>query len=113
MVMGMLDVSKTTLLMHSFGMKCDKYQVEQWINKGKLKGIEIESKYLVEEDEVYNFLEDYRWSGTAYERGIDEKTKIARLLEEIDEFRQRIKELEDENRALREKLPPSKITPYF
>lgn len=47
-------------------------------------------------------LEDYRWSGITYERRIDEKTKIAQLLEEIDEFRQRIKELDTEDRALRE-----------
>jgi len=109
----MLDVSEATLLMHSYGMKCDKHQVEQLVKEGKLKGIEIDSRYLVKEDEVYNFLEDYRWSGTAYERGIDEKTKIARLLGDIDDFRQRIKELEDENWALREKLFLSRITAYF
>lgn len=32
--MAMFDVSEATLLMHSFGMKCDKYQVEQGIEKG-------------------------------------------------------------------------------
>jgi hypothetical protein len=74
----MFDMSEATLLMLSFGMKCDEHQVEQWIRKGKLKGIEIDSTYLAEEDKFCYFLEDYRWSGTASERVIDGKTKIVR-----------------------------------
>lgn len=111
--MGFLNVREAMLLMHSYGIKCDRRLVEQWLMEGKLKGIDNEGIYMVEEEEVHEFLEAYRWKGTAYEKGIDDKTKISRLLEEISELRQRIKELEDENLELIEKLPPSEFTPYY
>lgn len=109
--MATLSVKEATLLMHTYGIKCDRSLVEQWLIEGKLNGIENEGIY-TEEEEVYEFLEAYRWEGTAYEKGIDDKTKIKRLLEDISEFRQRIKELEDENRELQKKIPPSVFMPF-
>lgn len=38
---------------------------------------------MTNEDEVYNFLEAYIWAETAYEKVVDDKTKISRLLEKI------------------------------
>lgn len=110
--MSNLNVKEATLLMHSYGIKCDRHLVEQWLIEGKLKGTESEGNYTVEEEEVYEFLEAYQWEGTAYEEGLDDKTKITRLLEDISEFRQRIKELENENRELKEKLPSSEFLPF-
>jgi len=80
--------------------------------EGKLNGTESEGLYTVDEDEIYKFLEAYKWEGTAYEKGIDDKTKVFRLLEDISYFRQKIIELENENRELKEKLSLSEILQF-
>ncbi|MFY3791284.1 hypothetical protein ACOQFO_06245 [Ureibacillus sp. MALMAid1270] len=97
--MVVLDEKEATLLMHSYGMKCDVQLVMQWLKEGRLSGIEVGGRYTIEEKAVYNFLEDYRWEGTAYEQGIDDQTKISRLLEEVEDFRQRVMELEKEKQV--------------
>jgi hypothetical protein len=58
-------------------------QVEDWLKEGKIKGEENDGIYAINENKIYEFLEDYRWEGTANEKGIDDKTKINRLQEEI------------------------------
>lgn len=102
--MAILNVQEAMLLMHSYGIKCDRTAVKQWICEGKIKGIKNDGKYIIQDDEVYNFLESYRWEGTSYEKGIDDQTRIARLLEEIDEYRKRVEELEKENSKLKDQL---------
>lgn len=95
--------------MHSYGIKCDRANVEQWLDEGKLKGKISKETYMIEEEDVYNFLDFYRWEGTAYERGIDDKTKISRLLDEIKYLKQQVDELEEENTKLMSQLD---ILPY-
>lgn len=99
-----LTVQDAAFLMHSYGIKCDMAKVKQWISEGKLKGIQNNGIYLTDEDEVYNFLEAYRWEGTAYEKGIDDKTKISRLLEEIADLKKQVSSLQDEKAKLKEQL---------
>jgi len=99
-----LTEQEATLLMHSYGIKCDKDTVKQWLNEGILKGVENNGHYIISEDEVYNFLEAYRWKGTAYEKGIDDKTKITRLLEEIADLKQKVSELEKTKEELENRL---------
>jgi len=99
-----LTEKEATLLMHSYGMKCDVKKVKQWLKEGTLKGIENDGDYSIAEDEVYSFLEAYRWEGTAYEEGIDDKTKINRLLEEIANLKQKVSELEKEKEQFKNQL---------
>ena len=40
----------------------------------------------------------FRWEGTAYEKGIDDQTKINRLLEEIADLKQKVSKLEKERK---------------
>lgn len=72
--------------------------------EGKLNGTESEGVYTIEEEDIYRVLEVHKWVGTAYEKGLDDKTKVSRLLEDISYFRQKIMELENENRELKERL---------
>lgn len=102
--MTTLTVQEATHLMHSYGIKCDVENVKQWLKEGKLKGSEHNGIYKIGEDEVYNFLELYRWEGTAYEKGIDDKTKISRLLEEIADLKKQVSELQEENAELEDQL---------
>ena len=77
---------------------------KQWLMEGQIKGIKKNGNYNVEANEVYNFLEIYRWEGTAYEKGIDDKTKISRLLEEINDLKQQVSKLEEEKAELEDQL---------
>lgn len=104
MYMTSLTEKEATLLMHSYGIKCDRELVKAWLCEGKIKGTERNGVYSVKEDEVYNFLESYRWEGTSYEKGIDNQTKIARLLDEVNDYRKRIEELEKKNSELKNQL---------
>ena len=106
--MTVLNEQEATSLLHSFGIKCDKAMVKQWLIEGRIKGIENNGSYLVDENEVHNFLETYMGKGTPFEKGIDNETKIKRLLEEIADYKKRIKELEQENFKLMDQLgiPP-------
>lgn len=102
--MTKLTIQEATFLMHSYGIKCDIAKVEQWVTEGRLKGILRSGIYMIEEDEVYNLLEAFRWEGTAYEKGIDDKTKISRLLEEIADLKKQVSELLEENAKLENQL---------
>jgi hypothetical protein len=110
--MAHLNIEEAIILLRACGRRCDEYKVEQWLNEGKLNGTESEGIYTINEEEVYKFLEAYKWEGTAYEKGLDDKTKVSRLLEDISYFRQKIIELENENRELKEKLSRSEILPF-
>jgi len=102
--MAILNEQEATSLLHSYGIKCDKAMVKQWLIEGQIKGIEKNGNYNVEEIEVYDFLETYRWEGTAYEKGIDDQTKITRLLEEIQDLKRQVSKLEKEKAELEDQL---------
>lgn len=53
---------------------------------------------------MYNFSDWLRVKGTAYEEGIDDKTKIVRLLEEVADLRQENAKLHQENYQLLSKI---------
>jgi predicted RNase H-like nuclease (RuvC/YqgF family) len=110
--MTKLTLEEATSLMHSYGIKCNMIQVEKWLKEGRIKGKENDGIYAINENEIYEFLEDYRWEGTAYEKGIDDKTKINRLQEEIYEFRLKIEELESEKRELQKQLATFGVMPF-
>ena len=50
-----LTEQEATLLIHSYGIKCDRNKVKQWLSEGILKGIEKDGQYIISENEVYNF----------------------------------------------------------
>lgn len=102
--MTILAEREATSILHSYGIKCSIKEVRQWMVEGRIKSSEREGSYTVEEDEIYRFLHHYRWEGTAYEPGIDDKTKINRLIEEIEDLKQKISQLHNKKAQLEEQL---------
>lgn len=90
----------------SYGLKCDDTLVKEWLNSTTFK---IDPCKVFCEDDLYNFNEWCRWKDTAYEEGIDDQTKITRLLEEIHELKSEIRSLKKEKETLENQLG---ITPF-
>jgi hypothetical protein len=108
----LVPLKEATFLLHSYGIKCDYGLVEEWIEEGKIKGTNINGIIHIGEDEVHEFLNDYQWNGTAYETGIDDQTKINRLMEEINDYRKEKEELLKEIRELQLKLAEFGVMPF-
>jgi len=102
--MNTFNLKETTALLHTYGFKCDMKMVSHWISEGNIKSIENGEAYEVLEEEVYRFIEVYRWEGTASEEGIDDQTKIERLLEEIVDLKGQIIKLQKEKAKLEDQL---------
>ncbi|MBM7569946.1 hypothetical protein [Aquibacillus albus] len=91
-----LVLQKTIKFFRSYGVKCDETLVEEWLNASPIREIH----YQVNESDLYAFNDWCRWKGTAYEEGIDDTTKISRLLEEISELKRENSELKEEKDRL-------------
>ena len=102
--MNTFNLKETTAVLHSYGFKCDTELVSHWISEGNIKSIENGGVYEVLEEEVYRFIEAYRWEGTAFEEGIDDQTMIGRLLEEITDLKKQIVKLQEEKAELEDQL---------
>ncbi|WP_026562902.1 hypothetical protein [Bacillus sp. J37] len=85
--MSELALTKTIKFFRSYGLKCEEKLVEEWL---KATSTTKDSSHQVGEDDLYEFNEWCRMKGTAYEEGIDDQTKIARLLEEMNGLKSEI-----------------------
>jgi hypothetical protein len=98
--MSVLGLKEITKFFRSYGLKCEEKLIEEWLKTSTTKDLTNQ----VCEDDLYEFNEWNRWKGTAYEEGIDDQTKIARLLKEMDELRSEISLLKKEKELLEDKL---------
>lgn len=98
--MSVLALTETMKFFLSYGIKCEEELVEEWINTSSTTK---DLNYQVCEDDLYDFNEWCRCKGTAYEEGIDDQTKIARLLEEVDELKDEITLLKKQKERLEDK----------
>ncbi|KGA95485.1 hypothetical protein AJ85_05490 [Alkalihalobacillus alcalophilus ATCC 27647 = CGMCC 1.3604] len=94
-------LEKIIQFFRSYGIKIDEKLIEEWL-EATSNTRAFESP--VCEDDLYEFNEWCRWKGTAYEEGIDDQTKIARLLDEIKDLRNEISTLKKEKGTLEDKL---------
>lgn len=79
--------------------------VEEWLRGGEIQGVQqSDGSWKINEDEIYRYIYALQWEGTAYEEGIDDKTKIERLYKEIYEQRKQIEKLKQENYELKVRL---------
>jgi len=85
--------AEATNFFRSYGTECDVNEVKEWITNTP----NLDRGDQVDEWDLYAFNNWIQCKGTAYEPGIDDKTKIERLLEEISE-------LKKENEALKEEV---------
>lgn len=107
----MLTVKDATGFLNDHHITSSEQMVRRWLRQGKIKGIPSENRKIgwrICTRDLISFMESLQWEGTAYEEGIDDETKIDRLLDEISELKAQIKELNAENDQLRDKLgiPP-------
>ncbi|MBU9711143.1 hypothetical protein [Evansella tamaricis] len=99
--MNLFTTKEVTKFFQSYDVKCDEKLVEEWMNSLPARK---NPSATVSEGDLYQFDGWYRLKGTAYEEGIDDQTKIARLLEEIDELKGKLKEVQREKNDLEDKL---------
>ncbi|WLR54614.1 hypothetical protein LC048_07520 [Mesobacillus subterraneus] len=99
----LLTVREATEILQSCGIECQFHEVKKWAIEGKIKAKHENRVYRIGLDDVYDFLE-ILWKGSSYEIGINDETKISRLIQENKEIKDRIIQLEKENKILRQKL---------
>jgi len=84
--------------------------IEDWLRSGELKGVQQpDGRWEISKDEIERYIYALQWEGTAYEEGIDDKTRIERLREQIYELTKQIEELKRENYELKDRLGISDI----
>jgi len=100
-----MSVSKAIKFFNSYGVKCDNKLVEEWLKSYSINNGLPEDFC---EKDLYAFNEWYLWKDTAYEEGIDEQSKIERLIEEINELKSEVASLKEEKEELQNQLgiPP-------
>lgn len=104
--MSELALTKTIKFFRSYGLKCEEKLVEEWLNTSSTTK---DSSHQVCENDLYEFNEWSRMKGTAYEEGIDDQTKIARLLEEVNGLKSEIAVLKKDKEQLEDRL---EVTPF-
>jgi hypothetical protein len=100
----MITVKEATLFFRSHEVKCDEQLVGEWMDKSPVGRALRDSKDEIDEWDMYNFSDWCRVYGTAYENGIDDQTKITRLLEEVAYIKQKNEELQKGNFEIISKL---------
>lgn len=71
--------------------------VAEWVEQGLIKATGTKNRIAIERKDLEEFVYNCQWEGTAYEKGIDDQTKIERLLEEVMELKRENKRLQNEN----------------
>ena len=99
----LLTIREVTSILQSCGIECHFHEVKKWVIEGKIKAKHENRVYKIDQNDVYEFLE-LLWKGTSYEIGINDQTKINRLIQENNDNKKRIVQLEKENKKLRQKL---------
>lgn len=72
-------------------------KVAEWVEQGLIKATGDRNHIAIKLEDLEEFVEDCQWEGTPYEKGIDDQTKIERLLEEVMELKRENIRLQEEN----------------
>ncbi len=102
--MSLINAEEAIRFFYSYGLRVDQNSVKEWVketNKKAHKTVEIRT---VVEDDLLRYNDWCLIKGTAYEQGIDDTTKIARLLEENDLLKKEVEKLKNENQRLEDLL---------
>ncbi len=83
--------------MESNGEKVTTTIVTEWVEQGLIKSSGDGINRTIDIADLEDFVEDCRWKGTAFERGIDDKTMIKRLMDELFKLKMENERLEKEN----------------
>lgn len=100
----MITVEGVSDFFRSYELECDEKLISEWMEKSPVGRDLVERGHEIDEWHMYNFQDWWSIKGTAYEEGIDDQTKIIRLLDEIAYLKQKNLELQFENSTLLDKL---------
>lgn len=95
--MEILTIPEIEIKIRDLGGSCDCRMVEDWLKDGSLKSNKDGEHYLIDPQDIDDFVYDCQWDGTPFERGINDTEKIERLLLEIRDLKKQISKLRDEN----------------
>jgi alanyl-tRNA synthetase len=102
--MSVLNAEEAIRFFKTYGFKLDEESVREWVKEyNRSADIPWESR-TIQEDDLYTYNHWCFVKGTAYEEGIDDSIKNARLLEEIAELKQKNSQLHKEIYILESKL---------
>lgn len=82
--------------LEELGLECDFQMIEEWLQTGELANIKVGLCYQIEAQDLDDFIYQFEWEGTAYEKGIGDAVKIRRLEMEILELRKKVMRMHDE-----------------
>lgn len=93
----------TSILYSNYGMESDDGErvttsiVTEWVEQGLIKSSGDGINHTIDIEDLEDFVEDCRWKGTAFEKGIDDQTMIERLMDELFRLRVENERLQKEN----------------
>lgn len=94
--MSVLNAEEAIRFFKSYGFRVDEESVKEWVQDNIKKANEACKDRPINEDDLYNYNDWNAAKGTSYETGIDDETKIARLLEEIEHLKKEVEDLKNE-----------------
>lgn len=97
---SVLNAEEAIRFFKSYGFKVDEDSVKEWVEDNNKKANTICESRPIVEDDLYRYNDWCFVKGTAFEEGIDDKTKITRLLEEVSLLKKEMEDLKDEKRHL-------------
>ncbi|MBU9713487.1 hypothetical protein [Evansella tamaricis] len=102
--MSSLNAEEAISFFKSYGFRVDEESVREWIkDNNKMANMPYKRRPIVEND-LYRYNDWCKVKGTAYEEGIDDRTKVARLLTENSLLKKEIEKLKAEKQQLEESL---------
>lgn len=91
------SVLRSNYGMESKGERITTTIVTEWMEQGLKKSSGNGENRTIDILDLEEFVEESKWKGTAFEKGIDEQTKIERLLDELFKLKAENERLQKEN----------------
>ena len=98
--MSVINAEDAIHFFNSYGLKVDERSVIEWVREHNKKSDVYSQSRQIVEDDLYSYNDWCMVKGTAYEVGINNETKISRLLDENTLLKQEIEKLKDEKKQL-------------
>ncbi|WP_088049438.1 hypothetical protein [Virgibacillus dakarensis] len=98
--MSILNAEEAIRFFKSYGFRVDEGSVKEWVKENNKQANTTCKNRPIEEQDLYRYNDWCYVKGTAYEEGIDDKTKISRLLEEVSLLKKEVEYLRDEKHNL-------------
>jgi hypothetical protein len=98
--MSLLNTEEAIHFFKSYGFRVDEGSVKEWVEENNKRANSIGESRPIVEDDLYRYNDWCYAKGTANEEGIDDKTKIARLLEDVSLLKKEVESLKEQKQHL-------------